>query len=73
MPDVLAQARRRFTFAGKARHKLVISHKRRVQLNRELNKHFAQEGAVFVRAQPQKGQLNAAQPMWLWPGIELLG
>eukprot|EP00969_Alexandrium_andersonii_P067163 2962849-Alexandrium_andersonii.AAC.1 len=38
-----------------------------------MNKHFAPEGAVFARALPQKGQLNAAQSMLLWPGIELLG
>ena len=54
LPDVLAQARRRFTFAGKAQHNLVISHKRRVQLNREINKHFAPEGACFFARSPKK-------------------
>ena len=75
LAEVLAQARARFAFAGRARHNLVISHRHRVQLNRDLNRHFAPEegGAVFLRIQPQRGQLNAAQSMWLWPGIELLG
>lgn len=74
LPEVLAEARARFAFAGRARHNLVIAHRRRVQLNRELNRHFAPEsGTVFLRVEPQRGQLNAAQSMWLWPGIELLG
>ncbi len=31
------------------------------------------QGAVFLNALPTRGQNNAAQSMWLWPGLELLG
>ncbi len=38
-------------------------------LNRQLN--TRQEGAVFIKAPAARGK--AAQSMWLYPGIELLG
>eukprot|EP00973_Karenia_brevis_P027123 3741591-Karenia_brevis.AAC.1 len=44
-----------------------------MRLNADCNKHFKPTEAVFVRAKPEKGQLCAAQNMWIWPGIELLG
>jgi hypothetical protein len=31
------------------------------------------DGAIDMRAVAAKGQLNAAQNMWIWPGIDLLG
>ena len=30
-------------------------------------------GGIFLRAKAEKGQLNSAQPMWLYEGIVLLG
>ena len=44
-------------------------------LNRQLNKAFLPDGVVptFVRAKPKKGQMCAAQSLFLWPNIELLG
>ena len=73
LADVVAEAKRAFTFSGPAQHNLVISHRKRVSINNQLNKLFRPDGALFLRAAPLKGQLNAAQPMWIWPGIELLG
>ena len=71
--QVVAEARERFAFEGPCRHNLVISHAKRVALNRELNRAARPRGAVLVRAAPQKGQLNAAQDMWVHVGLELLG
>ena len=44
-------------------------------LNREMNKAFLPEDAIprFVRASVKKGQQCAAQNMFLWDGIELIG
>ena len=73
LPAVLAEARARFTFDGVARHNLVISHRKRVRINREVNQALRSEGAILVRAKPARGQLNHAQNMFIWEGIELLG
>ena len=70
---MLEEARQRFHFAGPARHNLCVSHRRRIRINTECNRHFKPAEAVFLRAKPEKGQLCAAQNMWVWPGIELLG
>ena len=76
LPEVNAAARRAFTFTGPADHNLVISHARRIQVNHRLNKLARSQqpagACLFLRALPQRGQLNAAQPMWLWPGRDLL-
>jgi hypothetical protein len=73
--EVLQAAKALCTWTGPARHNLVISHRKRVALNRTLNRTFLPPDVnpVFVRAKPAKGQLCAAQSMLLWPGIELLG
>ena len=74
LSHVLAEARQRFHFDGPARYNLCISHRRRIRLNAECNRHFKPaEGAVFIRCKPEKGQLCAAQNLFVWPGIELLG
>jgi hypothetical protein len=73
LPAVLAEARALFTFDGVARHNLVISHRKRVRINREVNQALRPEGAILVRAKPARGQLNHAQNMFIWEGIELLG
>ena len=31
------------------------------------------DDAIFINAKAEKGQLNSAQPMYIWEGIELLG
>ena len=75
LAKVLEDARALTGFEGPARHNLCISHRRRILLNRQLNKAFLPDEAVptFVRAKPKKGQMCAAQSMFLWVGIELLG
>jgi hypothetical protein len=75
LAEVLQAARALTGFEGPAKHNLVISHRRRIILNRQLNKAFLPEGVTprFIRASPKKGQMCAAQSMFLWPGIELLG
>jgi hypothetical protein len=74
LPQVLEEARALFSFEGPARHNLVISHKKRIRLNRELNIFFHKPGAaLFIKAKASQGQLCAAQPMWIWPGLEVLG
>ena len=76
LAEVIDAAKRAFSFAGPAEHNLVISHAKRIQINQQLNRlaHSQQpaEACLFLRALPQKGQLNAAQPMWIWPGLTLL-
>ena len=74
LAEVLAEARAAFRFEGHAMHNLCISHRMRVKLNTQCNRHFAEgQPSVFVRAKAQKGQLCTAQSMLIWPGIELLG
>ena len=74
LAQVLAEARAAFHFEGPARHNLCISHRRRVKLNAQCNRHFAEgQDSIFVRAKAEKGQLCTAQSMLIWQGIELLG
>ena len=75
LTEVLEAARALTGFEGPARHNLCISHRRRILLNRQLNKAFLPEGVLptFIRAKPKKGQMCQSQTMFLWPGIELLG
>jgi hypothetical protein len=74
LSDVLRQARERFSFEGVARHNLVLSHRRRVRLNAQCMKAFKPDsGTRWIQAAHERGQLNAAQSMWVWPGLELLG
>ena len=62
-----------FSFTGPARHNLCISHKKRIQINKQLNALHKPEISIFIRAKAQVGQLCAAQSMWVWPGLSLLG
>ena len=73
LPEVIEEARSLFNFEGYAKHNLCISHVKRRKLNREINQALRPEGAILIRAKPQKGQLNAAQNMYIWEGIQLLG
>ena len=73
LAEVLQKAREEFHFSGSATHNLVISHVKRVKINRELNNHFKPEAARFVAQKAEKGQLCKAQNMWIWAGLELLG
>ena len=67
---VLAAARARFCLQGPAQYNLCISHRKRIQLNREANERERRaHPAVLVRA----GTNARAQDMWVWPGLRLLG
>jgi hypothetical protein len=73
LPQVLEEARAMFHFEGPARHNLCISHRKRIKLNRELNIFHKPDEALLIKAKASPGQLVAAQSMWIWPGLEVLG
>jgi hypothetical protein len=69
LATVLEEARVRFRLTGPAAHNLCISHRRRIQLNREANERERKgRQAVLVRAAQSSGQ-----DMWVWTGLKLLG
>ena len=73
LPVVLEAAKREFHFEGPARWNLVISHRKRVQLNALLNLSLKPlEGALYIPVK-RKRPGSLAQSMWIWPGIQLLG
>ena len=71
--ECVAQAKALFVHNGPARWNLVISHRKRVQINREMNQAEAPRDAacLVVSGKPARG--NGAQTMLLWPGIQLYG
>jgi len=70
----VAEARGIFKFEGTARWNLVISHAKRVQLNRSLNiLHARGKESTKLEITGQAVRGNAAQSMLIWPGIQLLG
>jgi hypothetical protein len=70
----VAEAREIFKFEGTARWNLVISHAKRVQLNRTLNLlHSRGKEVTKLEITGQAVRGNAAQSMLIWPGIQLLG
>ena len=68
------EARALFHHEGPVRWNLVISHAKRIQLNRRLNVHFS-EGKEVTRLRVTGAALrgNAQQCLLLWPGLQLLG
>ena len=52
---------------------LVISHRKRVQVNAVTNRAMRPGDAVFIRVKPCKADLSEAQDFWLWPGMKVLG
>ena len=71
----VAQARARFTYQGVCELNLVLSHRKRIELNRRCNLHFKPTaGAVYLQCPLAKRvALNAPQPMWVWPWLKMLG
>ena len=70
----VAQARERFTYQGVCELNLVLSHRKRMKLNKRCNLHFRHAGAIYLPCGMQKRvALNAPQPMFVWPGQKLLG
>ena len=52
---------------------LTMSHKRRVQINRQQNQLLKPPGATFIRAPPATRAGNQPQSMWIWSGMSLIG
>ena len=52
---------------------LTMSHKRRVQVNREWNQRLKPPDAIFIRAPAVTRAGNQPQSMYIWPGIQLIG
>jgi hypothetical protein len=73
LDECVAAARATVGFRGPARHNLVISHAKRVAVNRELNARERPAGAVWVSVKHEPAHHNTAQSMWLWPGMRMLG
>ncbi len=61
------------TYDGPAEHNLVISHQKRIRLNREINQRLAPADAVRLEVTGRAARGNAAQTMLVWPGIDLIG
>ncbi len=73
LQSVIAEAKQTFNYAGFCRSNLVISHRKRISINRQLNEQLAPPNAVKLEigGRPLRG--NVAQTMLLWPGLVLLG
>ena len=72
LEEVIAQAREEFPVKpGDARWSLVLSHRKRMSINKAMNARD-KEGGVLVKAQPSN-ELNAPQDMWLKAGMVLIG
>ena len=74
MLSVLRVACSLVTYDGVCEVNFTLSHRKRIEINRKCNNHFLQPGAVWIpRAPGRRAQLNAPQPMWVWPGLKMLG
>ncbi len=73
LKNVVCEARAAFNFQGFCRSNLVISHRKRIQLSRQLNEHLAPACAVRLEIGGRVLRGNSSQTMLIWPGIELLG
>jgi hypothetical protein len=73
LQEAVKQAKVQFTFGSFARYNLVISHQRRLRINRELNEQEAPPDAVRLEVTGKAAHGNGAQTMLLWPGLQLIG
>jgi len=71
--NALVEAKALFRYGGFCRSNLVISHRRRIRLNKHINEQMAPANAVRLEVPGAHARGNAAQTMLIWPGIELLG
>ena len=71
--SVIAEAKALFNHTGPCRSNLVISHKKRIALNRQINEELAPPCAVRLVIGGRLLRGNSAQTMLIWPGIQLLG
>jgi hypothetical protein len=66
-------AKELLTYDAPAEHNLVISHQKRIRVNREINQRLAPADAVRLEVTGRSARGNAAQTMLIWPGIVLVG
>ena len=52
---------------------LVISHARRLAINKLVNEKLRPPDAIFLKAPLEKQSGNASQDMYVWPGLRLIG
>jgi hypothetical protein len=71
--DAVRHARVYFPDTAPARWNLVISHQRRIRINRAYNTREAPPEAVTLEVKGKAAHGNAAQTMKIWPGLQLLG
>ena len=73
MAECLRDAKAQFRFEGPCRWNLVISHAKRKRINKELNALEKPEGTLWLEVKAKSAGANAAQSMWIWPGLQLFG
>jgi len=72
--DAVGAAKAAFAFKGFCRSNLVISHRKRIQLNARINQELAPPMvAIKLEVTSRTLRGNCAQTMFIWPGIQLLG
>jgi hypothetical protein len=72
--EAVTLAREKFTYEGVCDLNLVLSHRKRIAINRKVNVYKKPDDAVFLPCPKLKRlSLNAPQEMWIWPGLKLLG
>ena len=69
----MKQAKAQFKLVACARWNLVISHQRRIRINRELNQAEAPADAVLMEVTGKATHGNSAQTMLIWPSLVLIG
>ena len=63
-----------FAYDQPCRWNLVISHRRRKQINTKLNRYFCPaEGQTLFIPATQTSAKAGGQDMFIWPGVQLLG
>jgi hypothetical protein len=73
LPEAVKQAKAQFKLTAGARWNLVISHQRRIRINRELNVQEAPSDAVRLEVMGKAAHGNSAQTMLIWPSLQLIG
>ena len=72
--EAVKLARENFTYEGVCDLNLVLSHRKRIAINRKVSMHNEPAEAVFLPCPKLKRlSLNAPQDMWIWQNLNLLG
>ena len=71
LAEQVRQARAAFPAAGRARWHLVVSHFKRLAINRREMLRQRPRDAIFVPRVLTTGMTCASQDMWVWPGMQL--